>query len=258
MKLHKYIKDFDKYFLRFFFKFPLTITITSYLRFIYFYYVKRNFKVLYNNENLPDHIGKSKLHGDNAIEHNIDYIKSLFNFKKIYNKFNGKRTDIPIYPLRALYNLKFSEMNVLSIGPRVESEIFKLISLGFDYKKIKSIDIQTYSNLIKLGDMINIPFKDDSFDLIVVGWVLTYTNNPKKCIEEIIRVSKKGCLVSMCHSHSKNKNQVYSSEDLNSSEKIISFFNQNSNKVIFNYHPFDDDFNGDLYGKSNLLIQITK
>lgn len=258
MKFQKYIKDFDKYFLRFFFKFPLMITIVAYIRFIYFYYIKRSFKVLYENDNLPEHIGKSKIHGDNAIEHNINYINTLYNPKKIYNKFSGKRTDIPLYPLRALYNLKFSEMNVLSIGPRVESEIFKLISLGFDHKKIKSIDIQTYSNLITLGDMINIPFEKNSFDLIVVGWVLTYTNNPEKCIEEIIRVSKKGCLVSMCHSHSKIEKQLYSSKDLNTSKKIISLFKENSNKVIFDYHPFDDNFNNDLYGKSNLLIQINK
>ena len=148
-------------------------------------------------------------------------------------------------------------MKVLIVGPRVESEIFRLLGYGFSLKNIKSIDIQSYSNLITLANMIEIPFEDNSFDLIIVGWVITYSNAVQKAADEFIRVGKNNCLISLCHTHKKKEEERLSDNPLSNSSEILNYFKKNLSSVIFKYHPFDKT-NNTFSKRSNLLIEIFK
>ncbi len=76
----------------------------------------------------------------------------------------------------------------LSVGPRFESELFGLRGLGFKRNQIKAIDTYSYSPLIAPGNMHNLQFSKSSFDLIIAGWVLAYSENPILAIEELHRV----------------------------------------------------------------------
>lgn len=50
---------------------------------------------------------------------------------------------------------------------------------------------------IKKGDIYSLPYKDNSFDLVVCTEVLEHLENPKKAYKELIRVSRKYILLSV-------------------------------------------------------------
>ena len=77
---------------------------------------------------------------------------------------------------------------VLSVGPRFESELFGLRGLGFNWSQIKAVDTYSYSPLITPGNMHNLQFSESSFDLILAGWVLAYSDDPMAALEEFHRV----------------------------------------------------------------------
>lgn len=264
------IKNLNKnHFYRFFLKIPLSIFFVSYIRFLYFVYIKKNLKTLYSNNNIPDKMAQNKSTGETGQSYNMLYATKHFSLKDYFiniRKFSGNRLKTHIYPLKALDYLRFSNMRVLSIGPRNESEIFQLVSAGFKLENIKSIDLHTYSELITLGDMAKIPFENDEFDLVIVGWVLRYTNDHKKSINEIIRVTKNNGIISICNSTGKKYVKIFSEDYIDSSEailhssrKLLDLFNDNIGEVIFKHHP-NDEINRHLTSSkhSNYLIKIKK
>ena len=50
---------------------------------------------------------------------------------------------------------------------------------------------------IKKGDIYRLPYKDNSFDLVVCTEVLEHLDNPRKAYKELVRVSRKYILVSV-------------------------------------------------------------
>lgn len=51
--------------------------------------------------------------------------------------------------------------------------------------------------IIKQGDIYKLPYKNDSFDLVVCTEVLEHLENPKKAYRELLRVSRKYVLISV-------------------------------------------------------------
>ncbi len=265
-----HIKNLNKnHFYRFFLKIPLGIFFISYFRFLYFVYIKRNLKTLYSKDDIPDKMANNKSTGETGQSYNMLYATKHFSLKNYFTnirKFTGNRLKTHIYPLKALDYLRFSKMKVLSIGPRNESEIFQLVLAGFKLENIKSIDLHTYSKLITLGDMAKIPFENDAFDLVIVGWVLRYTNDHEKSINEIIRVTKNNGIISICNSTGREHVKIFSDDYIDSSEailhsssKLLSLFKDKIGEVIFKHHP-NDDINKHLINSkhSNYLIKIKK
>jgi hypothetical protein len=102
------------------------------------------------------------------------------------------RPELFLGALRGLYEIQTMapKKKVLDIGPRSESEIFTLWTMGFNPLNIEAVDLMTYSPLIKKGDAHNLQYEDDTFDLTIAGWVFAYSSNNQKMADELIRVTK--------------------------------------------------------------------
>lgn len=70
---------------------------------------------------------------------------------------------------------------------------------GIEYKK-EAIELgkKTYPDIkITEGSIYNLPYKDNSFDLVLCTEVLEHLDDPSKALEELIRVSKKYLVLSV-------------------------------------------------------------
>ena len=156
---------------------------------------------------------------DKAVEHNLNGLK-------------GKSTLVrPLLLATTLRNISYIQarmkgMKVLTVGPRTESEIFMLTAAGFDPANIRGLDLMSYSPLIDVGDMHDMPYPDNSFDVVILGWVIAYSRNPIKAIREARRVAKAdavfavGCEYSpLTHDQLKARGSILS-DDVRHFEKL--------------------------------------
>ena len=83
-----------------------------------------------------------------------------------------------------------NKLNENNIGEKLE---------GIDYsKEAISIGKKLFPNLLlKQGSIYDLPYKDNTFDLVLCTEVLEHLENPKKGLQEILRMSKKYILVSV-------------------------------------------------------------
>lgn len=88
-------------------------------------------------------------------------------------------------------------LKVLTVGPRSEIEIFGLEAMGFALHNIHALDLISYSPLVTVGDMHAMPFEDGFFDVLIMGWVFSYSANPAKAVEEILRCTHDGAIVAI-------------------------------------------------------------
>ena len=70
---------------------------------------------------------------------------------------------------------------------------------GIEYLKAAiELGHKTYPNInIKQGNIYNLPYKDNSFDLVLCTEVLEHLDDPQKGLKELVRVSKKYLVVSV-------------------------------------------------------------
>ena len=99
-------------------------------------------------------------------------------------------------PLTAIETLS-KDTRILLIGPRNESDLWLLKGYGFSLENLRGLDIISYSPLIDLGDMHATSYPDDSWDAVVLGWVLTYSLEPERVAKEVLRIVKPGGLVAI-------------------------------------------------------------
>ena len=89
------------------------------------------------------------------------------------------------------------KIKILIIGPRHESEVYLYYGFGFRPENVYAIDLISYSDLIEIGDMHELPYADNSFDIVVCGWVIAYSSDQNKAISEMIRVVKDTGLIAI-------------------------------------------------------------
>jgi len=118
-----------------------------------------------------------------ALEHNV---KGLESFGAV------SRTNRLIRPLYAIDRVFFgaSKMKALCVGPRTEMELFSLVGQGFRPENVKGLDLFSYSPWIDVGNMHSMPYLDNSFDVVIAGWVLAYSSDPDQACREFLRVAK--------------------------------------------------------------------
>jgi SAM-dependent methyltransferase len=89
------------------------------------------------------------------------------------------------------------DARILSIGPRTEGELFSLAAHGFVWRNITGLDLISYSPRIRLGDMHQIDYPANSFDAVMLGWVLAYSEAPARAAREVVRVTRAGGIVAV-------------------------------------------------------------
>jgi len=107
--------------------------------------------------------------------------------------------------LHSVYSFFFPDegKKLLIIGPRTEDDIFLARSIGF--KDVRGLDLFSYSPYIDIGDMHCTNYESGTFDAVILAWVLPYTKDPKKMIDEAKRIVKSGGLICLGWHYLANK-----------------------------------------------------
>lgn len=124
-------------------------------------------------------------------------------------------------------------LDVLCVGPRMEAELFYFQSYGFDMNRVRGLDLMTYSEFIDLGDMHAMPYDDNSFDIVMLGWVLGYSSNPQKVADEVMRVCRPGGYVAISCTRPVTEEDGAGETYYYKVDDILQFFDQNE---IHNVH----------------------
>jgi len=102
-----------------------------------------------------------------------------------------QRSALLIRPLSVLSALApVSTAKILTVGPRTEGELLYLFGHDFSSANVRGLDLISYSPWIDLGDMHQMPYPDNSFDAVILGWVIAYSEQPEVAAREVIRVLK--------------------------------------------------------------------
>ena len=128
---------------------------------------------------LPDSRGLTS----GAITHNIDP-KWMF-----YPGF-ADRPDQITRPLSVLNSVRQNghRMRVLIVGARTEAEVLSFMSVGFAAGNITACDLFSYTPTIELANLVALPYRENQFDVVVLGWVLEFVTDLEAAISETLRV----------------------------------------------------------------------
>ncbi|MEX6775731.1 class I SAM-dependent methyltransferase [Limnospira fusiformis] len=176
--------------------------------------------------------------GEASIHNTISY-----NIRSLAGDTRMLRPLQLIGPLRAIEKvfMTISNQRVLTIGPRSEMEIFSLYAAGFSPKNITAIDLLSYSPLVELGDMHTLPYPDDSFDVVILGWVLSYSKEPNKASAEILRCTRSGGLVAIGNDYAPRDIQdtLFSGERFHfeNTSDLLALFGDCVGQVYFRHDP---------------------
>lgn len=120
--------------------------------------------------------------------------------KELANDYYTMLAECMIHMLQDLgYTLKKS-MRILDFGCGKGELVQAFLSLGYDTYGVDiidcpSLDAERYKKIE--FNPYQIPFSENSFDLVYSSSVFEHTQNTEECFEEIYRVLKRGGLPSM-------------------------------------------------------------
>ena len=116
----------------------------------------------------------------------------------------GKPTDRILrllHPLIVIDRLDPPTSRVLMVGCRFEADMLYLLGFGFNAKNVRGMDLLSYSPWVDLGDMHNTSYADESWDAVVLGWVLSYSTQQDVVAREMLRILKPGGLLAVGVTH---------------------------------------------------------
>jgi SAM-dependent methyltransferase len=117
-----------------------------------------------------------------------DYSKDAF---KSFGPIRSQRhLEVPFSILSAISDVDFNSL--LCIGPRFTVELFVAASKGFELANIKALDLFSFSDLIEVGDMHDMPYESGSFANVMAARLLAYSKTPEIAALEMLRVLKPG------------------------------------------------------------------
>ncbi len=133
-----------------------------------------------------------------------------------------------------------SNLDVLSVGPRSEIELFGIRAAGFSWNRIKAIDLFAYSPYVQTGDVHAIPFPDNSFDVVFLGWVLAYSKDQTGAIREVVRVLRPGGIAVVASDYSSEETHTRARVDsthMQNSDQMLALFGEHAGYVYFRHDP---------------------
>lgn len=134
-----------------------------------------------------------KLTPTNFVKHTSKNPIQKFLIKKFYNSLFSLIT--PLKPASILdagcgEGFTMDKLTKFGVGKQIE---------GVEYSKgAISLGKKLFPNLtFREGSAYNLPYRDNTFDLVVCTEVLEHLDNPTKVLREVMRVSKKHILISV-------------------------------------------------------------
>ncbi len=122
------------------------------------------------------------------------------NLRGLANDVGVVRSDGLVKPLSVLECLP-PDARILCIGPRSEGELYNLAANGFRLEHLRGLDLISYSPRIDLGDMHALPYADDTWDAVLAGWVMLYSDDQPRAAREMVRVCHNGGVIAVAVEH---------------------------------------------------------
>ena len=179
--------------------------------------------------------------GEKTLSHNLSA------FEEDDSAFGcGQRMGLLIYPVVAyntFHSIDKGKQKVLIVGCRTEDDIYWMKSYGF--QQTIGLDLISYSKHVLIGDIHKTEFKDESFDVVMLGYMIAYTKDPLTVVKECRRILKKGGLlgIGIDYIPDFDPNHLIPPQEntLNSTSDLKALINQvTPNKVIFEYNHHND------------------
>lgn len=193
-----------------------------------------------------------------TVDHNIDGVSN--SLSSLASLERSELVFRPVMALDKVYSYRdrtvFPELKVLLVGSRTEYEVLLALSYGVNPANLAAVDLISYSPWITPGDMHELPYDDNTFDLIVLGWVLAYSSTPARVADELVRVARPGGVVSIgndCYTHEALKKSKFFSENRpNSLPSLLALFGDHVKTIYFSHEP--EYSRGDIEGFVGHLI----
>jgi len=187
---------------------------------------------------------------------NLDHVDGhQHNSKGILHARPSDRILKLIMPLSIIDSLNV-DSKILAIGCRYETDLLYLASHGFSVSNIRGLDLLSYSPWIDLGNMHNMSYEDNTWDAVMMGWVLTYSKDPKKAAAEIIRVTRPKGIVAIGITTYPEKYIAEQVEEgmlpveyetlnrINSTSDILMLFGNHVDKIYFQHDRSNEEKQG--------------
>ncbi len=69
--------------------------------------------------------------------------------------------------------------------------------MGLGFHNIRALDLISYSPWVDIGDMHAMPYQDNAFAAVIMGWCLAYSTEQRKAALEAVRVVRDGGLIAV-------------------------------------------------------------
>lgn len=237
-----------------FFRIKIVVALISSFRYFLFALIFKQRRVLDSTT------GQSHFVATNTVAHNLKGLR-LSEIRA----FSGERPDLLLRIISVIGAINRETAKILFVGTRAESELFIARSYGFAKANIRGLDLISYSKLVDLGDMHCMPYGDSEWDVIVLAWVLAYSESPNIACQEVRRVAKNGTIIAIgIQYHPLSTKEIGKSlgyipgakARIESTEAILSFFEGFIDKVFFRHDVSPEEMTSS--GEIILVFSIKK
>lgn len=198
---------------------------------------------------------------DSVSANTVKYNMTAFNRPLLL-----RRTRVLLRPLSVIETLD-RDSAILVVGPRSEDDLLHLRSYGF--RNVRGLDLLSYSPLIDLGDMHRMPYADSTFDAVLYGWVLVYSDDPERAAREALRVVKPGGIVGIGAEHHPQRlvesahtrriaelEYAVGGKRINTAEQHLQLFGEHVKRVFFAHEV--GDVVGDRMSNTCVIFSVRK
>jgi len=122
-----------------------------------------------------------------------------------YERFEFKKFDISCRIKNFIERTTLSDlrnMKCLDVGFGHGIDIIVMEKLGGEVygidispKNVRNAIKKTGNRKLRQGSVLDLPFKDNTFDFVYCSGVIHHTTNPERAVSELVRVTKQGKLI---------------------------------------------------------------